>query len=99
MFCNVQTLEGHTNSVLRVDFMSQGKQLVSTGSDGLVKIWNLREEECIKTLDGHVDKVITVLNRRNSAIFAHRMKRWYRSGRWLCPKIRERSCLEAQTAF
>jgi U3 small nucleolar RNA-associated protein 13 len=37
--------------------MSQGRQLVTTGSDGLVKIWNLREEECVKTLDGHVEKV------------------------------------------
>jgi U3 small nucleolar RNA-associated protein 13 len=32
-------------------------QLVSTASDGLVKLWNIREEECIKTLDGHEDKV------------------------------------------
>jgi len=37
--------------------MSQGRQLVTTGSDGLVKLWNLREEECVKTLDGHVEKV------------------------------------------
>lgn len=32
-------------------------QLVSTASDGLVKLWNIREEECVKTLDGHEDKV------------------------------------------
>jgi U3 small nucleolar RNA-associated protein 13 len=43
--------------VLRVGFISKGMQLVSTASDGLVKLWNIREEECVKTLDGHEDKV------------------------------------------
>ena len=32
-------------------------QLVSSASDGLVKIWNVRNEECITTLDNHEDKV------------------------------------------
>lgn len=36
-------------------------QLVSTASDGLVKLWNIREEECVKTLDGHEDKVRPVM--------------------------------------
>ncbi len=52
-----QTFEGHTNSVLRVDFLSAGMQLVSSASDGLVKLWNIREEACVRTLDGHEDKV------------------------------------------
>jgi len=49
--------EGHTNSVLRAEFLSFGMQIVSAGSDGLVKLWNIREEECITTLDNHEDKV------------------------------------------
>ncbi len=32
-------------------------QLVSSASDGLVKLWNIKDEECIKTLDNHEDKV------------------------------------------
>jgi U3 small nucleolar RNA-associated protein 13 len=32
-------------------------QLVSTASDGLVKLWNVKDEECVKTLDNHEDKV------------------------------------------
>lgn len=43
--------------------MSRGQQLVSSGSDGLVKVWNLKEEECVRTLDGHIDKVSLVLVR------------------------------------
>lgn len=52
-----QTFEGHTNSVLRVEFINQGLQLLSTASDGLLKLWNVRGEECVATMDNHEDKV------------------------------------------
>lgn len=52
-----QTFEGHTNSVLRVDFISQGRQVLSSASDGLVKLWDVQSEECIATMDNHEDKV------------------------------------------
>lgn len=32
-------------------------QLVTSSSDGLVKLWNIKDEECVKTLDNHEDKV------------------------------------------
>lgn len=32
-------------------------QLVSSGADGLVKVWTIRNNECETTLDGHLDKV------------------------------------------
>ena len=32
-------------------------QLVSSGNDGLVKVWTIRTNECATTLDGHSDKV------------------------------------------
>ena len=32
-------------------------QLVSSGNDGLVKVWTIRTNECVTTLDGHMDKV------------------------------------------
>lgn len=68
-FSCLRVLEGHSNSVLRVDWLSpptegrthghgQGpEQLVSSASDGLVKVWDIRQEECVATLDGHEDKV------------------------------------------
>lgn len=43
--------------MLRVDFLSHGQQLVTSASDGLVKLWNIKEEECVKTLDNHEDKI------------------------------------------
>lgn len=52
-----QTFEGHTNTVLRVDFIAQGQQLVSTASDGLIKVWAIKDEECVISLDNHEDKV------------------------------------------
>ena len=32
-------------------------QLVSSGNDGLVKVWTIRTNECVTTLDSHEDKV------------------------------------------
>jgi WD40 repeat protein len=32
-------------------------QLVTSASDGLVKLWNIKDEACVKTLDNHEDKV------------------------------------------
>lgn len=69
-FSCLRVLEGHSNSVLRVDWLSppaegrthgQGpEQLVSSASDGLVKVWDTRQEECVATLDGHEDKVRSI---------------------------------------
>lgn len=38
----LRTLEGHLASVLRLDFLSAGSQLLSAGADGLVKLWSVR---------------------------------------------------------
>jgi U3 small nucleolar RNA-associated protein 13 len=40
--------------------MSLGMQIVSAGADGLVKIWNIRDKECVSTLDNHDDRVWTL---------------------------------------
>ena len=32
-------------------------QLVSSGADGLLKLWNVRSTECLNTFDAHEDKV------------------------------------------
>ena len=52
-----RTFQGHTASVLRVRFLSAGLQLVSSGADGLIKLWTVRTNECEATLDGHSGKV------------------------------------------
>ena len=37
-------------------------QLASSASDGLLKLWNVRTDECIATMDNHTDKVSSVVN-------------------------------------
>lgn len=61
-----KTFEGHTNSVLQVSFLNQDLQLISTASDGLLKSWNIRTEECIGTMDNHDDKVGEPLDSNSS---------------------------------
>ena len=69
----LRTLEGHTNSVLKVIWMplpqhnndpegsepsrQRGVQIASAGGDGLVKIWDANSGECDCTLDNHTDRV------------------------------------------
>ena len=36
--------------------------LLSSGSEGLLKLWTIKTNECIKTFDQHLDKVTVVLN-------------------------------------
>ncbi|PWN45755.1 WD40 repeat-like protein [Ceraceosorus guamensis] len=68
-FACVKTFEGHTNGVLRVDFMDQkGMQIVSTASDGLIKVWNVKDEACVTTLDGHDERVWGLGVRRDGEI-------------------------------
>lgn len=37
-------------------FLNHGTQLISTGSDGLLKLWNIKTNECCGTFDEHDDK-------------------------------------------
>lgn len=56
-FSCIKTFEGHANSILRVGFINNGLQVVSAGSDGLMKIWDLKRNECLATLDEHADRI------------------------------------------
>ncbi|KAI9818138.1 MAG: U3 small nucleolar RNA-associated protein 13 [Pycnora praestabilis] len=62
----LRTLEGHTNSVLKVVWLNppksesqdrRGVQVASAGSDGLVKVWDANTGEVACTLDNHEDRV------------------------------------------
>ncbi|KAG1049358.1 hypothetical protein G6F42_029037 [Rhizopus arrhizus] len=40
-------------------------QLVSAGSDGLVKVWTIKTNECASTLDNHTQKVWALAVRKD----------------------------------
>lgn len=53
-----KTLEGHTNSIQRVKFFNKNHpQLLSCGADGLIKIWDYKLGEIIKSLDNHDQRI------------------------------------------
>ena len=67
----IRTLEGHTNSVLKVLWLPLSNssaptstnskatppQIASAGGDGLVKIWDATTGEVAATLDNHTDRI------------------------------------------
>ena len=56
----IHTFQGHTCSILSIQFINFGQQLVSGSSDGLVKLWNIKNGECINTFDYHMSKIWTI---------------------------------------
>ncbi|GFE54616.1 WD G-beta repeat containing protein [Babesia ovis] len=55
------SLEGHSESVLCMDFSPDGKLLATGSGDSAVRIWDLETATPIKTLKGHTNWVLCVL--------------------------------------
>ncbi len=66
----IRTIEGSDSTVLRLAYLSRGLQLLSTGSDGVLRLWDIRTQTMVNAMDGqrtdehgesvsegHVDKV------------------------------------------
>lgn len=47
--------------MLKVLFLNQASQLISSGSDGLIKLWNIKTSSCVATFDEHDDKCWSLL--------------------------------------
>ncbi|MEH2047800.1 nSTAND1 domain-containing NTPase, partial [Nostoc sp.] len=56
----VNTLEGHSDSVISVAYSPNGQQLASASRDKTIKIWDVSSGQLLKTLTGHSDSVISV---------------------------------------
>ena len=54
------TLTGHAGSITSVDFSHDNQTLVSTSTDGTVRLWNLADGSLIKILRGHTTRVNSV---------------------------------------
>ncbi|CAE7868089.1 Tbl3, partial [Symbiodinium microadriaticum] len=53
----IRSFQGHSSAVLRVAFLGNGMQLMSSSVDGLLKLWHIRTAECAATLEEHTSKV------------------------------------------
>src|SRR5437764_755378 len=56
----LQTLEGHSSTVLSVAFSHDSTRLASASVDKTSKIWDVSSGECLQTLEGHSDSVRSV---------------------------------------
>lgn len=61
--------------MLRVEFINQGQQLLTTASDGLAKLWNVRQEDCTASLDNHEDKVRILFDQTYNT-YRHAIQIW-----------------------
>ena len=57
----ISTLCGHMQSVLRIQWIDKGMQMISAGADGLIKLWNLKKSESIATYTEHEEGKIWAL--------------------------------------
>lgn len=55
--------------LLQVLAINSGKQLLSSDSGGLMKIWDVAEKECIKTIEAHDDKIWALLTSKDENQF------------------------------
>jgi hypothetical protein len=54
------TLSGHTDAVMAVAVVRDGRYAVSGSRDGTLKVWDLEQGEAIQTLEGHSGAVMAV---------------------------------------
>ena len=49
---------GHTGNINSAVFSSDGKRILTASQDGLVKLWDIEGDSCLKTYSGHKNKVL-----------------------------------------
>jgi len=58
----ITTLLGHDMGVYSTNFSPDGKYIVSTGLDKIIKLWDVKNERLIRTFIGHTDFVSAVFS-------------------------------------
>ena len=59
-FALYRTYQGHTDGVLAIKEMPEFKALCSCSIDSCIKIWELKNTNCIATLKGHTMPIISI---------------------------------------
>lgn len=57
---NTNVFKGHTNDVNSAVFSPDGKYIASASYDNTIRLWNVRNGECIRVFNGHTKNVNTV---------------------------------------
>ncbi|GKT50172.1 vegetative incompatibility protein HET-E-1 [Colletotrichum spaethianum] len=66
----LQTLEGHSGSVVSVAFSGDSTQLASASWDSTIKVWDNATGQCLQTQEGHCSSVNSVAFLGNSTQLA-----------------------------
>ncbi len=53
-------LQGHLQALVRCAWLNAGLQLLSTAVDGVTKLWNVRKQACVGTIQMHDEKIWAV---------------------------------------
>ena len=53
----IKSLEGHENSVLRIQSVPGTNILLATDSDGLIRLWDYQKSVCLASFDEHLDRL------------------------------------------
>lgn len=56
----LRIFEGHTNSVVSLDFSPKSKYLASGSWDQIIRIWYPKDGKALKILEGHKHRVLSI---------------------------------------
>jgi len=80
--------QGHHGPVRSIAFSEDGRSLLTGGEDGLVKIWRLKDSQCIHTLEGHTAPVTSLTcssdGRTVRTVAANRIQKDWEMGSGRC---------------
>lgn len=76
----VRCFDGHLEPVTSIHLIQEQNLLLSTSKDCSVKIWNIENGECLKTLNEYIDKVICIMVFSDNKLIS--------SGNFIVPSIK-----------
>ena len=66
----VKSLEGSDSSILSLVWNETGDRLISTGSDGIIRLWDLGKAETTDVLEAHDERCWSLIKMKDSIISA-----------------------------